>query len=88
VIGLAGLLCLSDTDGPCANAVEDRSTKTGPGRRRTLTLIWGTAALPDRAGQAEAWHRGCSKPMGRPPNLPNRDPDRRWPSTEKAGEAD
>jgi DNA/RNA-binding domain of Phe-tRNA-synthetase-like protein len=57
-IDLGGLLCLFDADGPCANAVKDaQRTKTGAGTRRTLSLIWGTTALPGRAAQAEVWYR-------------------------------
>src|SRR5262245_34160 len=57
-IDLEGLLCLFDADGPCANAVKDaQRTKTGPETRRTLTLIWGTTALPARTAQAEGWYR-------------------------------
>ena len=58
VIDLAGLLCLFDADGPCANAVKDaQRTKTAADTRRTLSVIWGTNALPGRAGQTEAWYR-------------------------------
>jgi hypothetical protein len=57
-IDLGGLLCLHDADGPCANAVKDaQRTKTGPTTVRTLTLIWGTNARPERATMAEAWYR-------------------------------
>jgi DNA/RNA-binding domain of Phe-tRNA-synthetase-like protein len=57
-IDLAGLLCLCDTEGPCANAVKDaQRTKTGPGTQRTLSLIWGTTALPGRTAEAERWYR-------------------------------
>jgi DNA/RNA-binding domain of Phe-tRNA-synthetase-like protein len=57
-IDLGGLLCLFDADGPCANAVKDaQRTKTGAETRRTLSLIWGTTALPGRAEKAEAWYR-------------------------------
>src|SRR5437660_4243543 len=57
-IDLGGLLCLFDAGGPCANAVKDaQRTKTGPDTRRTLSLIWGTTALPGRAAKTEAWHR-------------------------------
>ena len=49
-IDLAGLLCLFDTEGPCGNAVKDaQRTKTTAETRRTLSLIWGTVALPGRA---------------------------------------
>src|SRR5439155_15374055 len=57
-IDLGGLLCLFDADGPSANAVKDaQRTKTGPETRRTLSVLWGTVALPGRASQAEAWYR-------------------------------
>jgi DNA/RNA-binding domain of Phe-tRNA-synthetase-like protein len=57
-IDLGGLLCLFDADGPCANAVKDaQRTKTGPDTRRTLSLIWGTTALPGRADAAAKWYR-------------------------------
>ena len=52
-----GLLCLFDADGPCGNAVKDsQRTKTGPETRRTLSLIWGSTALPNRAAETEAWY--------------------------------
>jgi DNA/RNA-binding domain of Phe-tRNA-synthetase-like protein len=70
-IRLAGLLCLHDADGPCANAVKDsQRTKTHPGTLRTLALMWGPtdqrtqvraaldwyATLHERAGASvEAW---------------------------------
>lgn len=57
-IDLGGLLCLFDAAGPCANAVKDaQRTKTTPQTQRTLSVIWGTNALPGRAAQAEAWYR-------------------------------
>ncbi len=40
-IRVAGLLCLHDKDGPCANAVKDsQRTKTHEGTTRTLTWLW------------------------------------------------
>jgi DNA/RNA-binding domain of Phe-tRNA-synthetase-like protein len=57
-IDLAGLLCLHDADGPCANAVKDaQRTKTGPDTVRTLTLIWGTTDRPGHAAAADRWYR-------------------------------
>lgn len=57
-IELAGLLCLFDADGPCGNGVKDaQRTKTTADTRRTLSLIWGTVAVPELAGQTEAWYR-------------------------------
>jgi DNA/RNA-binding domain of Phe-tRNA-synthetase-like protein len=64
-IDLAGLLCLFDADGPCANAVKDaQRTKTGAETRRTLSLIWGTVKLPGRAGQTAAWYRALLEQQG------------------------
>lgn len=64
-IDLGGLLCLFDTAGPCANAVKDaQRTKTDAATRRTLSLIWGTAALPGRAAQAGEWYRKLLGEMG------------------------
>jgi DNA/RNA-binding domain of Phe-tRNA-synthetase-like protein len=64
-IDLGGLLCLFDADGPCANAVKDaQRTKTGPDTRRTLSLIWGTTALPGRADAAAAWYRRLLEDCG------------------------
>src|SRR6185437_16056779 len=57
-IDLGGLLCLFDAEGPCANAVKDaQRTKTTPQTRKTLSVVWGTTALPGRAAKAEEWYR-------------------------------
>lgn len=57
-IDLSGLLCLCDADGSCGNAVKDaQRTKTDANTTQTLTIIWGTNAIPGRAEQAEAWYR-------------------------------
>jgi DNA/RNA-binding domain of Phe-tRNA-synthetase-like protein len=57
-IDLSGLLCLFDAEGTCANAVKDaQRTKTGAETRGTLSLVWGTVALLDRAQQTEVWYR-------------------------------
>jgi DNA/RNA-binding domain of Phe-tRNA-synthetase-like protein len=64
-IDLGGLLCLFDADGPCANAVKDaQRTKTTAQSRRTLSVIWGTTALPGRAAQTEEWYRGVLEGQG------------------------
>jgi DNA/RNA-binding domain of Phe-tRNA-synthetase-like protein len=64
-IDLAGLLCLFDAEGPCANAVKDaQRTKTTAETRRTLSLIWGTKALAGRAAQAETWYRRLLESRG------------------------
>jgi DNA/RNA-binding domain of Phe-tRNA-synthetase-like protein len=64
-IDLGGLLCLSDAGGPCANAVKDvQRTKTDAATRRTLSVLWGTTALPGRSAQAEAWYRSLLESHG------------------------
>lgn len=64
-IDLEGLLCLFDAEGPCANAVKDaQRTKTHAGTQRTLTLLWGTKALPGRAEQAFSWYRELLERLG------------------------
>jgi DNA/RNA-binding domain of Phe-tRNA-synthetase-like protein len=64
-IDLAGLLCLCDAEGPCANAVKDaQRTKTSPDTRRTLSLVWGTRALAGRAAQTTAWYRALLEQHG------------------------
>ncbi|HZU36276.1 MAG TPA: phenylalanine--tRNA ligase beta subunit-related protein [Gemmataceae bacterium] len=64
-IDLSGLLCLFDAEGPCANAVKDaQRTKTRPETRRTLSLIWGTTALPGRAAATETWYRAFLENAG------------------------
>lgn len=65
VIRLDGLVCLWDCEGPCANAVKDsQRTKTTSETRRTLTVIWGTYALPGRAAQAAAWYHQLLQTCG------------------------
>ena len=55
-IALGGLLCLFDAQGPCANAVKDaQRAKTTDETRRTLTVVWGTSALPGRTEAVAAW---------------------------------
>ena len=64
-IDLGGLLCLFDADGPCANAVKDaQRTKTSATTRRTLSLIWGTKALPGRAAATAMWYRSLLDQQG------------------------
>lgn len=64
-IDLAGLLCLFDADGPCANAVKDaQRTKTTPETRRTLSVVWGTTALPGRAAATATWYQQLLRAAG------------------------
>jgi DNA/RNA-binding domain of Phe-tRNA-synthetase-like protein len=65
VIDLEGLLCLFDAEGPCANAVKDaQRTKTWAGTRRTLSVVWGAAALGDRTERAVDWYRAVLEKLG------------------------
>jgi DNA/RNA-binding domain of Phe-tRNA-synthetase-like protein len=64
-IDLGGLLCLHDDAGPCGNAVKDaQRTKTDANTTQTLTVIWGTTALPERAARAESWYRELLHQLG------------------------
>lgn len=64
-IQLAGLLCLFDAAGPCANAVKDsQRTKTGADTTRTLSVIWGVAGHEARLDAAVAWYRSLLESMG------------------------
>jgi DNA/RNA-binding domain of Phe-tRNA-synthetase-like protein len=64
-LDLGGLLCLRDAVGPCANGVKDaQRTKTRPVTTRTLSIVWGTRALPGRAEAAAAWYRDLLGQMG------------------------
>jgi len=57
-IDLAGLLCLDDADGPCANAVKDsQRTKTQPETRATLSVVWGCHGHEERLDRAVAWYK-------------------------------
>ncbi len=65
VIDVGGLVSLWDADGPCAGPVKDsQRTKTHEGTTRTLTVIWGTTALPGRAAQARGWYRDLLLGLG------------------------
>jgi DNA/RNA-binding domain of Phe-tRNA-synthetase-like protein len=65
VMDLSGLLCVFDAEGPCANAVKDaQRTKTTPETTRTLSVIWGTTALPGRAQETENWYREVLEKAG------------------------
>lgn len=64
-IDLAGLLCLFDAAGPCANAVKDaQRTKTDASTRRTLSLVWGTTALPGRTAGVTQWYERVITALG------------------------
>ena len=64
-IDLAGLVCLYDADGPCANAVRDsQRTKTNADTRRTLSVIWGCAGFEERLSETERWYRTLLAQVG------------------------
>lgn len=56
-ISVAGLLCLHDAAGPCANAVKDaQRTKTSDTTTRTLSIIWGSDAYSDHVQATLNWY--------------------------------
>ncbi len=56
-IRFGGLFCLFDRQGPCANGVKDsQRTKTGPETTNTISVVWGTTALPGRSAAALNWY--------------------------------
>jgi DNA/RNA-binding domain of Phe-tRNA-synthetase-like protein len=58
IIDVAGLPCLFDASGPCANAVKDaQRTKTSDKTRVTLSIIWGAKALAGRSAAVAEWYR-------------------------------
>jgi len=62
---VAQLLCLFDADGPCGNGVKDsQRTKTGASTTRTLSVVWGTNALPGRTAAAVRWYRELLERLG------------------------
>jgi DNA/RNA-binding domain of Phe-tRNA-synthetase-like protein len=64
-IDLAGLVCLHDAVGPCANAVRDsQRTKTDAETRSTLSVIWGCAGFEDRLLRTEQWYRDLLAQLG------------------------
>jgi len=65
VIDVAGLPCLVDAAGPCANAVKDaQRQKTTPQTLRTLCLVWGARALGDRTARTVAHYRAILERAG------------------------
>jgi DNA/RNA-binding domain of Phe-tRNA-synthetase-like protein len=65
VIDVSGLVCLHDGKGPCANAVKDaQRSKTSQATTRTISLIWGTRALPGRSRATLDWYVELSRGLG------------------------
>jgi DNA/RNA-binding domain of Phe-tRNA-synthetase-like protein len=64
-IDLAGLVCLYDANGPCANAVRDaQRTKTNADTRSTLSVIWGCVGFEGRLAETERWYRTLLRQLG------------------------
>lgn len=64
-IDIGGLLVLADAEGPCAGPVKDsQRSKTGPETARTLSLVWGSVALPGRALRTANWYRELLHTLG------------------------
>lgn len=64
-IRLAGLPCLHDAHGPCANPVKDsQRTKTGPLTQNTLSVIWGVTSDSPRVSALNDWYRALLAGMG------------------------
>jgi DNA/RNA-binding domain of Phe-tRNA-synthetase-like protein len=58
VIDAGGLLGVVDSEGPTGTPVKDaQRTKTHDGTVTTLSIVWGTRALPGRTAKATAWYR-------------------------------
>lgn len=65
VIDIGGLVSLLDAEGPCAGPVKDsQRTKTHPGTRRTLSIVWGTTQLPGLAAATAAFYRELLHGLG------------------------
>jgi DNA/RNA-binding domain of Phe-tRNA-synthetase-like protein len=64
-IDVGGLLCLFDADGPCANPVKDsQRTKTSGQTVATLSVLWGTHALPGRTAATFTWYAQLLTALG------------------------
>jgi DNA/RNA-binding domain of Phe-tRNA-synthetase-like protein len=58
LIDVGGLCCLLDAEGPTGTPVKDaQRTKTHPGTRNALSVIWGTRTLNGRTRKTGAWYR-------------------------------
>jgi DNA/RNA-binding domain of Phe-tRNA-synthetase-like protein len=64
-IDLAGLVCLFDESGACANAVRDaQRTKTSANTRHTLSVVWGCIDFEERLREATRWYRSLLEKAG------------------------
>jgi DNA/RNA-binding domain of Phe-tRNA-synthetase-like protein len=75
IIDVAGIPCLYDAEGPCANAVKDaQRTKTDGDTRHILSLVWGSRALGDRTQRTVAWYRQLLERAGVTTSEPEKEP--------------
>lgn len=65
-IDASGLLALADEDGAAGTPVKDaQRTKTHAATRATISIVWGSRALPGRTAAATAWYRElCATVLG------------------------
>lgn len=57
-IDVSGLICLYDASGPTGTPVKDaQRTKTSDATRVTISVVWGTTALPGRSREVTRWYR-------------------------------
>ncbi len=57
-IDVSGLVCLYDARGPTGTPVKDaQRTKTHDETRATISVVWGTSALPGRTREVTRWYR-------------------------------
>jgi len=64
-LDLEGLLCLYDKHGPCGSPVKDsQRTKTHPGTRRTLCVVWGEQSLAEHVERTTRWYRELLEGLG------------------------
>jgi DNA/RNA-binding domain of Phe-tRNA-synthetase-like protein len=65
VISIGGLLSLFDGEGPCGGPVKDsQRTKTHEKTRQTLSIIWGSVALPGRTETTAEWYASLMESLG------------------------
>ena len=65
VIAIGGLVVLFDADGACGGPVKDsQRTKTHPDTTETLSIVWGTHALPNHAQHTAAWYTELMTQVG------------------------
>ncbi|MEM1053893.1 MAG: phenylalanine--tRNA ligase beta subunit-related protein [Bacteroidota bacterium] len=75
-IKVAGLLCLWDAEGPCANPVRDsQRTKTHEATRETLSVLYAPEGHTDRLAETAAWYRGSLEGTGAKTHLVETEPE-------------